>query len=183
MRWLPLVAVMAFGGTLAAPGISSGQSASDGDNTYGPLPAWLPKATVPVNRTLVASAQDPKLGIEGDTFKAVLPHGQTLITLAGPTVPPFVAPPPPTTTATFTISMSRSAGSVPIRPADFELVDGNGRIYYPKAFSGAPPPRVAPEGKTISFHLKEVMATGAGSVRWSPGGAPTASWDFTVEND
>jgi hypothetical protein len=147
------------------------------------LPAWLPKATVPVNRTVVATAEDPKLGIEGDTIKAVLPRGQTLITLAGPTVPAFVAPPPPTTTATFIVTMSHSSGNVPIRPSDFELVDGAGRIYFPKEFSGARPPRDAPEGKTISFHLTEVMATGAGSVRWSPGGAPTASWDFTVEND
>jgi len=170
-------------GSLAACGSGPVRSAANPDNTYGALPSWLPKSTIPVNRIVVASARSPKLGIEGDTIKAILPQGQTLITLSGPTVPPFVTPPPPTTTATFTFSMTATTGTVPIRPGDFELVDGQGHFYSPQAFAGPEPPALAPVGRTVSFEITEVMATGAGSIRWSPDGVPLTTWDFTVEND
>jgi hypothetical protein len=170
-------------GALTGCGTASAHSSPHQNNTYGAPPSWLPKSTVPVDRIVVARPGDPQLGIEGDTFRAILPHGQTLITVAGPEVPPFVAPPPPTTSATFTISLSHTSGSVPIRPRDFELVDGNRQLFRPQAFSGSHPPAEAPPGRTISFQVTEVMATGAGSIRWSPDGAAMASWDFTVEND
>jgi hypothetical protein len=38
-------------------------------------------------------------------------------------------------------------------------------------------------GRTVSFEVTEMMATGAGSIRSSPDGVPMAAWDFTVEND
>jgi hypothetical protein len=31
--------------------------------------------------------------------------------------------------------------------------------------------------------ITEVMAVGAGSIKWSPDGAAVAEWEFTVEND
>jgi hypothetical protein len=79
--------------------------------------------------------------------------------------------------------MSHTSGTVPVRAGDFELVDGQGRVFSPKSFVGAEPPVLAPVRRTVSFEITEVMATGAGSIRWSPDGAPMTTWDFTVEND
>jgi hypothetical protein len=181
LRRFSTAVLLALAGLLGSCGSST--HAANPNDIYGPLPGWLPKSSIPVNRVVVASTKDPKLGIEGDTIKAILSHGQTLITLSGPAVPPFVTPPPPTTTATFTISVSHTSGTVPIRAIDFALVDGIGRFFYPQTFFGARPPKLAPDGKTISFQVREVMATGAGSIRWAPDGVPLATWAFTVEND
>ncbi len=125
-----------------------------------------------MDRIVAASAKNPKLAIEGDTIRAILPHGQTLVTVSGPTVPPFVTPPPPVTSATFTISLSHTTGRIPLRPVDFELVDGNGRFYSPQSFDGASPPGLAPDRKTVSFQITEVMATGSGSIRLGTGRCP-----------
>jgi hypothetical protein len=183
-RRFPVVVLLVLApALLVACGSGPVASAGNSNSTYGQLPSWLPKSTVPVNRVVVATVRQPRLGIEGDTMKAILPHGQTLVTVAGPTVPPFVTPPPPTTTATFTISMTHTSGTVPIRAADFELVDGNGRFVYPQTFVSRPPPALAPAGRTVSFEVTETLATGAGSIRWSPSGRPVATWDFIVEND
>jgi hypothetical protein len=186
LRWRSgVLAACAFAASLAGCGnaATSASRSAAADGTYGALPSWLPTATAPVDRVMTASARDPRLGVEGDSMRAVLAEGTTIVTVVGPSVPPFRAPPPPVTTATFTVTMSRTTGTVPILPRDFQLVDGSGAIHDPSAFAGRVPPRVAPRGATVSFTIKERMATGAGSIRWSPDGAPVAAWDFTVEND
>ena len=167
----------------AAANTSQTVGAGNNDNTYGGLPSWLPKSTVPINRVQVASRTHFVLADEGDTVQVILPRGRTRITLVGPTVPPFVAPPPPVTTATFTVTLSDTSGTVPIQPSDFELVDGAGHFFQPSAFLAPGAPMVAPRGRTVSFQFSEVMATGAGSVRWSPDHHPMVIYDFTVEND
>jgi hypothetical protein len=159
------------------------QTTHSNDNTYGGLPSWLPKSTLPVHRIVVATARLPRLGIEGDTFLALLSHGQVRITMSGPAVPPFVAPPPPTTPVTFTFSLNDASGVVPIRASDFETVDGAGQITSTRLFVDPGPPRFAPLRKTITFQITGTMATGAGSIRWSPEHRPLTTWDFTVEND
>ncbi|MBV8464113.1 MAG: hypothetical protein JO368_12510, partial [Acidimicrobiales bacterium] len=153
------------------------------NNTYGGLPSWLPKSSVPINRVQVATVRHSVLADEGDTVRVELPKGQTEITLVGPTVPPFVAPPPPTTLATFTVTLSHTTGTVPIVPTDFALVDGAGQLHFPTAFVGAGTPSTAPRGNSVAFQLQLTMATGAGSLRWAPGGHTMVVYDFTVEND
>jgi len=153
------------------------------NDVYGPLPSWLPKSTAPVDRVAVATPRSPRLGIPGNPIEVVLATGRTLVTLSGPTVPPFVTPPPPAVTSTFTITLSRTSGTIPIAASDFQLIDGNGNRFQPTAFVGAQPPKVAPDGRSVTFEVSEFMAVGSGSIRWAPGGVPIATWEYTVEDD
>lgn len=153
--------------------------------TYGGLPSFLPKSTVPVNHIVDASEARPKLGIEGDTIAATLKRGHVLITIVGPEVPvEGLSPPPPTTPATFTVTMSQPGGNVPVGANAFIVVDGQGQIHHPQLMAATSPvPSTAPAGRTISFKLTAVLATGPGTIQWTPEGAAVASWDFTVETD
>jgi hypothetical protein len=178
-----VVACMLAACGTAAANTSRTASTANNDNTYGGLPSWLPKAKVPINRVQVATKKHFVLAEEGDTVQVVLPKGRARITLVGPAVPPFVAPPPPVTTATFTVTVSDASGTVPIQPSDFELVDGAGHFFHPSAFIAPGTSTVAPHGRTVSFRFSELMAVGAGSVRWSPDHHPMVIYDFTVEND
>jgi hypothetical protein len=38
-------------------------------------------------------------------------------------------------------------------------------------------------GQTVTFQLRAFMRVGEGLMRWAPGGAKVASWDFQVETD
>jgi len=167
----------------SASAIRSDAPAVNPNDVYGPLPSWLPKATVPVDKVAVATPRSPQLGIPGNPIEVVLATGRTLVTLSGPTVPPFVTPPPPAVTSTFTITLSRTSGTIPIAASDFQLIDGNGNRFQPTAFVGAQPPKVAPDGRSVTFEVSEFMAVGSGSIRWAPGGVPIATWEYTVEDD
>lgn len=152
---------------------------------YGTLPAFLPRATVPVDRVVTASAGHPRLAVQGVGVEVDLPGGHVLATVTGPQVPPFVAPPPPAVTATFQITLARASGAVPVRPSDFTITDQLGRTFVPTLVTGeAVPPAAVPAGGTVGFRLNAVLPTGEGRIHWAPGGGPAvASWDFIVEND
>lgn len=162
----------------AAPGASAASNLK-----YGGLPSWLPKSTVPANGDLDASPTHPQLGIEGNTMRVTLHGSVMLVTMSGPTVPPFTTPPPPITTATVTLAFVPESGRVPIRAKDFLLLDGNGIALHPQSFVGGQSALAPSPGQPVSLQITEVMAVGAGSIKWSPGGTAVAEWEFTVEND
>lgn len=152
---------------------------------FGTLPAFLPRDTVPVDRVVTASATRPQLATQGVAVEVDLAAGRVLATVTGPQVPPFVTPPPPAVTATFTISLARASGTVPVRPSDFTVTDQLGRTFTPTLVTGEPaPPATVASGSAVNFELTAVLPVGEGEVHWAPaGGAPVVSWDFIVEDD
>jgi hypothetical protein len=153
---------------------------------YGGLPSWLPGAQVPTGRVVEASAAHPWLAIEGDTVSVHLARGQVLATAVGPAVPAEGQfPVPSTSPCSFTVTLGRAAGTVPIRPADFTIIDELGRLHHPRVTApGGPPPEEAAPGRTVTLIVRDVLPVGSGMLRWSPGTArPVVSWDFDVEID
>jgi hypothetical protein len=185
-RRLIWVAALAVAGAAA---LSIGMVASDsgGSANNGGLPSWLPKASVPVGRIVTASAAHPWLAIEGDSVLAKLAHGSSLVTVVGPAVTPSNAvPPPPTTRCSFTVTLARSTGVVPISAAAFTITDQYGQVHQPvmSVPGGGRPPSVVRPGRTVTLTLRTVLPTGSGTVRWTPSGTrPTVGWDFNVEID
>lgn len=187
------VAAAVLVGALAACGVSHSSSPSAspppaaalqqplGDRS---LPAFLPTTTAPVDRVVTASASHPQLATQGVGVQVDLPSGGVLATITGPHVPPFVTPPPPQVTATFDISLTHATGSVPVRLSEFTITDQLGRTFRPSlvAHEAAPPSTVA-AGRTVTFQVTAAMPSGEGRITWSPGGRPTVTWDFIVEND
>jgi hypothetical protein len=167
---------------LAAPA-----GAASGGGTYGSLPAWLPKASVQVGRVVTASSRHPSLAIEGDTVRAVLAHGHSLVTAVGPAVPEEgQVPVPATTPCTFTVTFADTAGSVPLETSAFTITDEEGRVHHPvvSVTSGAGLPARVRTGRIVSLTMSTVLPTGAGTLHWAPaGGRALVSWDFDVEID
>lgn len=180
-----LALALAACGTASASGTTTSTTTNPGNNpnVYGGTPSWLPRASNSVHAVKVTSWKNPQLGFEGDTFVAQLPNGTARVTLTGPLVPPFVAPPPPTTTCTFTFTMHAISGHVPLSAGDIEFIDGAGVIHHP-AFVGPVPPADAPLGQTLVFRVQAAgVTTGPGAIRWGPNHQTVATWDFTVEVD
>jgi hypothetical protein len=154
---------------------------------YGGLPSWLPKTQIATGRVVSASAAHPWLAIEGDTVSVHLARGQVLATTVGPAVPATgLSPVPPTTPCTFTITLGRAAGTVPIRPGDFTIIDELGQLHHPRvtAQGGGPLPPAAAPGRTVTLIVHDVLPVGAGTLRWAPATTkPVVSWDFDVEID
>lgn len=152
---------------------------------YGGAPTFLPPATAAVHRTIPASARRPQLGTEGDTFAATVADGRALVTVVGPLVPASgLTPPPPRTPATFVITISWLSGTVSLRPSAFTVVDGAGQVHRLGRFLAAAGSLVVGPSRTpVTVRAATVLATGPGTLRWAPDGAPVASWDFTVEID
>ncbi len=166
----------------AALGVFLGRSGGTPDATYGGIPSWLPKPTVHVGRVVVASAAHPWRAIEGDVVSVHLARGRVRALVVGPAVPEEGQfPVPATTPCTFTVTLDRAAGVVPLRASAFTIVDEVGKIHHPRIVR-ALPARVAP-GRTVMFNVKAVLPTGNGRLRWSPEGTLVVSWDFDVEID
>jgi hypothetical protein len=154
---------------------------------YGGLPSWLPKTTAPTDHLVTATASRPKLAVEGDTVRVDLAHGQADTTVVGPQVPEEGKfPVPATSPCTFTVTLTRVSGDVPLRTSDFTILAENSHLYHPRVSGprGGPVPRVVKAGQTVMLTVKAVLPTGGGQVRWTPQpGAPLSSWDFDVEID
>ncbi len=154
---------------------------------YGGLPGWLPTPTVPVGRVVRASAAHPWLAIEGDSVRVRLARGQVLATAVGPQVPEEGQfPVPATTPCTFTVTFVDASGVVPISQAAFTIVDEQGNLHRPSVTvaGGGALPAGLPPGQKVTLIVRDVLPTGAGDLRWSPGGGkPIVSWDFDVEID
>lgn len=156
-------------------------------DTYGGLPSWLPKATVPVGRVLPASAARPQLGIEGDTMDVHVGRAVVTVTAVGPQVPEEGQfPVPKTSPCAFDVTFTGASGPVPLRFRDFTVLDELGQLHYLRLAStkgGRPPTQVQP-GQTVTLVMSAVLPTGSGTLRWSPQAPkPIASWDFDVEID
>ena len=175
--------LISAGGATAAVLARSGSAA----NRYGGLPGWLPKARVPVGRTLTATPAHPALGIEGDTVSVRLAGGHVLATAVGPQVPEEgKVPVPPTSPCTFIVTLAQGSSGVPLSTRAFTIVDELGRLHRPQVtmLGGEPVPARLPLGKTVSLKISDVLPTGSGTLNWAPvGPKPIASWDFDVEID
>ena len=168
-------------------GLAGASPAARSTAKYGQIPAWLPKAAVPVGRTVEASAAHPWLAIEGDTVSVHLADGRVMATTVGPAVPQQGAfPVPATTPCAFTVTLTAASGAVPVSPRAFTILDELGHLHDPwvtDAGGGSPPARVA-RGRTVTLTVTAVLPTGNGRLRWAPAGAtPIVSWDFDVEID
>jgi hypothetical protein len=162
-------------------------AAATGAGGYGSLPKWLPKATVQVGRVVSASPAHPWLAIEGDTVRADLPTGRTLVTAVGPSVPEEGAfPVPANSPCSFTITFTRASGSVPLAAGAFTITDELGHVHHPKVAlegDGGLPRRVSP-GQPVTLTVSDVLPTGNGTLHWAPTGHDAlVSWDFDVEID
>jgi hypothetical protein len=154
---------------------------------YGGLPSWLPKAKVPVNRVLDASATHSVLTIQGTTVSVALAHGRAFATAVGPSVPEDGRfPVPATSPCTFVVTFAQVSGAIPLSRRAFTLVDEYGHIRHPRVTSmdgGPPPTRIVP-GRPLSLKIYDVLPTGDGGLEWAPyGRRPLVSWDFNVEID
>jgi hypothetical protein len=181
-------AVLAVAVTLTACGAAGAaqqHSSSEPPLGYRSAPAFLPSTTAPVDRVVTATRSSPALAVQGIGVRVKLPAGQTLATVTGPTVPPFVTPPPPAVTATFTVTLAHGVGAVPVRLRDFTITDQLGRTFRPTLITHEkPPPAVLTSGRSATFRVTAVMPTGEGRLHWAPAGEkPVVSWDFIVEND
>lgn len=154
--------------------------------TYGGLPSWLPKPSVPVGRVVTASAAHPKLAIQGDTVRVLLTGAQVLATAVGPQVPEEGQfPVPETTRCTFTITFAKATGTIALRAADFAAVDERGQLHRLRLHlrGGGPLPAQVTAGQTVSVIMTGRLPTGNGQLIWAPDGRNTVSWDFSVEID
>lgn len=171
----------------AAVSHADGSQAAPSQAKYGPIPSWLPKAKIPVGRTVVASAAHPWLAVEGDTVSVRLAHARAMVTAVGPSVPEEGKfPVPRTTPCTFTVTFTAASGAVPLSASAFTILDELGQLHAPRvtAAGGGDPPRFVAAGRSVSLTVRDVLPTGNGQLRWTPVGAkPTVSWDFDVEID
>ena len=154
--------------------------------TYGGLPSWLPKPSVPVGRVVTASAAHPKLAIQGDTVRVLLTGAQVLATTVGPQVPEEGKfPVPEATRCTFTITFAKATGTFTLRAADFATVDERGQLHRLRLHlrGGGPLPAQVTAGQTVSVIMTGGLPTGNGQLIWAPDGRNTVSWDFSVEID
>jgi hypothetical protein len=154
---------------------------------YGGLPTWLPRTAAPTDHLVTATSTHPKLAVEGDTVRVDLVHGQADTTIVGPQVPEEGKfPVPATSPCSFTVTLTRVSGHVPLRASDFTILAENSHLYHPRVSGphGGPVPRVVKPGQTVMLTVKAVLPTGGGQVRWTPQhGPPLSSWDFAVEID
>jgi hypothetical protein len=198
--WLSsLVGRLAFAAIAAALAVTSvvlfarsnGSSSAHNSNgtpaSYGGLPSWLPEPAIPVGRIVTASAGHPWLAVEGDTVSVYLARGHVLATAVGPAVPEEgQVPVPPASPCTFTVTLTRASGAVPVGKAAFTIVDEFGHLHHPQVTGGhgRPPAAAIPPGRTVTLVVKDVLPTGNGQLRWAPQAArPIVSWDFDVEID
>jgi len=177
-------------GHTAAPVSAASASAAppaSSNATYGTLPSWLPRATVPVGRVVQASATHPWIGIEGDTVSVDLAGHRVNATLVGPQVPKEGQfPLPKTTPCTFFLTLTNATGQIPISAADLAIFDEQGHRYTPRvrSLTGAAAPTHLGPGQSVTVRLDTILPTGAGEVVWTTNGtAPLVSYEFVTEID
>ncbi len=174
--------------------------------TYGGVPGYLRDISAAAgDRVLTGSAARPALTVEGDAVDVRLAGGTARATIVGPQVPGEGLPHQTTSTAcTWTVTLTGVSGTVPVAASDFTSLDHFGSVYRPTVLAGSVvagsvgagsvvgaagaaagdtlPSAVGP-GQTVTFQLRAIMRVGEGLMRWAPGGAKVASWDFQVETD
>jgi len=196
IRWhvVPtILALLATVGALAGcaspskAAVSRSAGAKTGNGLAG-YPAFLPKSTLHLHSDalLVGKAARPALTSQGDPVKVVTPYWSVVAVVTGPEVPgeglPYQAP---ATTCTWTVTLSKATGSVPIGVSDFDTIDDLGDVYQPYLVPSQPiPPSVLRQGQEVTFELRVDEPVGEGLMRWAPiDRRIVAKWDFVVEND
>jgi hypothetical protein len=186
-----VLVVLVAAGLLAACSSSSpsvrGTSHQSRTGLIG-YPSFLPKSTLHFrsDALVVGTTSQPALTSQGDPVKVVTSHWSVLVVVSGPEVPgeglPYQAP---TTTCTWTVTISRATGEVPVSVSDFDSIDDLGSVFLPYLVPGQsrPPPVLRP-GQRVSFEIRAGEPVGEGLMRWAPNGRQiVAKWDFVVEND
>jgi hypothetical protein len=171
-------------------------SHSNANNTYGALPAWLPKIKVTAPKLEVATPSKPILQEEqGYTVHAQLPGGSADVTAVGPSFPDYVTnyaqrgqwPANKLVPSTFYVTFTKVDGTIPIATNDFDLLNGNGQRSIPKSVTvkgGGPLPSSIKSGQTVTLVVRAGALEGQGTIRWAPQ-APKilAGWIFQLELD
>jgi len=155
---------------------------------YADPQSWLPAQQLqhPIDEVVAGSIASPGLTVEGLNVAVHTAGFRAMAMVSGPVVPgeglPFQAR---FTTCTWTVSISDSAGVVPLAMADFDTIDHTGTQYKVYLVPGqAKLPASLHRGQRVSFRLRAVMPTGEGLMRWAPNGTNiVAKWDYQVEND
>jgi hypothetical protein len=186
-----LIVCLGGGAAAVAVGASAGSSPHRlaVSARYGGIPSWIPKAKLPVGRVVHASPRHPWLAIEGDGVDVALPGGTSYVTAVGPQVPAADIATNPLKTrvpCTFDFTFARTAGSIPIRPGDFTIIDELGQLHHPKVtlVGGGRAPAHLRTRAPLTLSITSVLPVGAGMLRWAPlHGRPVVSWDFDVEVD
>jgi hypothetical protein len=156
--------------------------------SYGYVPAWLGRQTVPVGRTVTATRARPWLAVQGDTVRLELQHAHVLAMVVGPAVPEEGRfPVPKVTRCTFTVTLTQASAPIRIGPGQFRAIDEQGQLHTLRvtgAGGGRMPAEVRP-GSAVKFKLTAVLPVGQGDVAWAPlaGVRPLIRWDFDVEID
>jgi hypothetical protein len=166
------------------------------NNTYGPLPAWLPKVKPTTPSLEVATPAKPILQEEqGYTVHAVLPGGSADVTAVGPEFPDYVTqyaqagkwPAAKLVPSTFFVTFTKVTGSIPLAARDFDLLNGNGQRSLARSVTvkgGGRLPTAIKNGQTVTLVVKAGALEGQGTIRWAPQ-APKilAGWVFQLELD
>jgi hypothetical protein len=150
--------------------------------------SWLPAQQLahPVDRTVVGTVAKPAITVEGDYVEVRTAAFSARALITGPVVPGEGLPTQTNfTTCTWTISLSRVVGRVPIAVADFDSIDHSQTVFKPYLLPGeSAPPATLRTGQTLTFKIRSVMPVGEGLLRWAPDGNNiVAKWDYQVEND
>ena len=182
-----LTAGLAAGSLTSSAGATQDRTHPSGSGLVG-YPSFLPRGTLHVrtDALLVGTPRRPALTSEGDAVKVVTAHWAARATVVGPEIPGEGLPyRTPATTCTWTVTLAKASGRVPIAVSDFEVIDSLGGVLHPYLVPGRPaPPRILRPGRTVTFELRAAEPVGQGDMRWSPvGGHAVATWDFVVEND
>jgi hypothetical protein len=186
-----VLVVLVAAGLLAACSSGSPTARSASHKSRNGLigyPSFLPKSTLHFrsDALVVGTTRQPALTSQGDPVKVVTSHWSVLVVVSGPEVPgeglPYQAP---TTTCTWTVTMSKATGAVPVSVSDFSSIDDLGSVYRPNLVPGqSSPPAVLKPGQKVSFEIRAGEPVGEGLMRWAPNGRQiVAKWDFVVEND
>lgn len=181
---------MAAVGVLPSGPAGASGGAAHGTRAHGLVgyPSFLPAKTLHYDgdALLTGTARRPAVTSQGDPIRVVTPHWSVQAVVSGPEVPgeglPYQAP---TTTCTWTVTLSKASGPVPVDVADFNSIDVSGDVFHPALVPGQPsPPAVLEPGRTTTFEIRAAEPAAEGLMRWAPGGKHiVAKWDFVVEND
>ena len=159
-------------------------------------PVHATDLALPAKQTIArATAAKPSLNtMEGDTVRAVLPHGSAEVFGEGPIVPGWVAneasagklPAGTTVPGTYEFRFSAVHGSIPLSARDFTLITYQGTLIHPtvRPLTGGPLPAEVPAGGTYTVKLTTKVPEGDGELRWGPGGRKIlVSYFWTLEFD
>jgi hypothetical protein len=198
-RWAFLAAAVA---ALAASAVvvllvTGGGKSNNINNTFGKLPAWLPKVTTPAQPEYEqASAGHPILSEEqGYTVHATVATGSVDITAVGPSYPAYVTAyasrgqwaASREVPSTFYVTLADVKGTIPIAAGAFTVEDQAyqtiGATLSVKGGGAVPASVHAGQSLTLVVHTKTLE--GQGALAWSPlaGEKALVAWIYQVELD